>query len=524
MIDLLQTSLLWRLLQAISAWFGRLPSGSVLCGAWKTSYTRSVFRAAGESDAPALHESFFERILQGAKSRLAGWEGVRTCVLQSVPGRVVSWLVRVTAASKSLGWLASGGITGILLTVLALYSGIDWALRDVLPLPLISSVWDELLLIAALVFALWQRTGVKKAEPSRTTTLDMFVAAFILICLALMLLISPRMDIAVSGYRAVCQYLLWFFLVSRLLRGDGDYRRMYYAMLALAGVIALHGVYQYIIAVPIPAHWVAQAEQSVRTRVFSIFGSPNIMACYMVMFAPMAAGLAYSRKGWQYKVLGWGLAVLMCVSCLFTMSRGGWVAMAVAILVFALLVDGRLLLLMAVAGVASLALPFVASRIGFLFTEDFTKANSNGGRDSRWRLGMEYLQNFGSPLFGMGFGQFGGAVAMQNQIHRSYLSYFYMDNYYMKTLTETGYVGLFSYLAMLMGLIVNGLRSLYRSFRTKADGFYAMSAGIFAGLCGTMVHCYFENIFEEPYMLATFWILAAMLLYGGLYRPKLKQI
>ena len=80
---------------------------------------------------------------------------------------------------------------------------------------------------------------MKKAEPSRTTTLDIFVGAFILICLALMLLISPRMGIAVSGYRAVCQYLLWFFLVSRLLRGDGDYRRMYYAMLALAGVIAL---------------------------------------------------------------------------------------------------------------------------------------------------------------------------------------------------------------------------------------------------------------------------------------------
>lgn len=524
MTNLLQTSLLWRLLQAIGAWISRLPSGSVLCGAWQSSFTRRVLIIAGESDAPLMMESGAERLKENAKAKLAGWTGVRACVLESVPGRVIAWLLRVLRESVSLGWLFSGGVTGLLLTVLALYAGVDWALRDVLTIPVLSSVWDELLLIAGFLWVLWQQTGIGKPRPSRTTTQDLLIAVFLLVGLCLMLAISPQTSIAVSGYRAVCQYILWFFVVSRLLRDGSDFKRMYYAMLALAGAIALHGVYQYIIAVPIPAHWTTQAEQSVRTRVFSIFGSPNIMACFMVLFAPMAAGLAYSRKGVWAKLFGWGLAIVMCVSCLFTMSRGGWVAMAVAVLIFAMLVDGKLLLLMVVGALASLSLPFVASRLGFLFTEDFARASANGGRASRWELGMYYLKTFGTPLTGMGFGQFGGAVAMQNQIHVSYLSYFYMDNYYLKTLTETGAVGLTAYLAMLLGLIVNGLRSLYRSAKTKADGFYPMCAGIFAGLCGTMVHCYFENIFEEPYMLATFWILAAMLLYGGVYRSREKVI
>ena len=53
----------------------------------------------------------------------------------------------------------------------------------------------------------------------------------------------------------------------------------------------------------------------------------------------------------------------------------------------------------------------------------------------------------------------------------------------------------------------------------------AMAVGIFSGLCGVLVHCYFENIFEEPYMMAYFWGLAAMLMYLGFFsKPKTDQI
>jgi len=48
----------------------------------------------------------------------------------------------------------------------------------------------------------------------------------------------------------------------------------------------------------------------------------------------------------------------------------------------------------------------------------------------------------------------------------------------------------------------------------------AMAVGIFSGLCGVLVHCYFENIFEEPYMMAYFWGMAAMLMYLGFFSGK----
>jgi hypothetical protein len=48
--------------------------------------------------------------------------------------------------------------------------------------------------------------------------------------------------------------------------------------------------------------------------------------------------------------------------------------------------------------------------------------------------------------------------------------------------------------------------------------------GIFSGLCGCLAHCYFENIFEEPYMMAYFWGLAAALIYFGYFaKEKYKE-
>ena len=57
----------------------------------------------------------------------------------------------------------------------------------------------------------------------------------------------------------------------------------------------------------------------------------------MTMFAPMAAGLAYYTKNRRLQVLAWLCAFCMCFGCLFTMSRGAWMALAIAIVIFVLM-------------------------------------------------------------------------------------------------------------------------------------------------------------------------------------------
>ena len=42
-------------------------------------------------------------------------------------------------------------------------------------------------------------------------------------------------------------------------------------------------------------------------------------------------------------------------------------------------------------------------------------------------------------------------------------------------------------------------------------------------LLGVLVHCFFENIFEEPYMMVYFWAIAAMIVYFGFLRDEKKE-
>ena len=118
---------------------------------------------------------------------------------------------------------------------------------------------------------------------------------------------------------------------------------------------------------------------------------------------------------------------------------------------------------------------------------------------------------------------FGGAIAMQHQIIDG-MEYFYLDNYYLKIMAEMGYLGFGAFILLLVFLAVVGFRSVYRGKKLAlpkgATSMRPLAAGMLSGLCGVLVHCYFENIFEEPYMMAYFWILAAMIVYVGFLRPK----
>ena len=210
-----------------------------------------------------------------------------------------------------------------------------------------------------------------------------------------------------------------------------------------------------------------------------------------------------------------GLVGILCLSTLFTFSRGAWFGLTIAVVVFSLLVDRKLLL---IAGIAILGVifcvPEISNRIAFLFTADFAKANSTGGRGERWHIGLQLWRQ--NRLFGFGLGRYGGAIAMQNK-EIDDIVYYYMDNYYLKTLVEMGLIGLISYVWLLLRNLLWSLRSLFKTQKNKMS---VLSAGIVAGQLGVLSHSFFENIFEVPYMNAYFWGLSALVMYLGFTRRR----
>ena len=523
MAEYLQSSLFWRVLQAIGGFFSEMNRGSAvfrwLAACWNSSGTKAWIVRRLSAPMALTQQSQAAKALQRLNDRLARRRGLMDCVRGCVLYKIYRAIFTCGRGSKILGYLFRHGLTAFLLFTVGVYVLVHYTLRSVLTVPVLSSTWDELLMLVSLVWILRCRLDRRTPVSARANPLDLPVLLFIAAGFLLMSLVSPYPSIQLLGYRATAEYLVWFFLITRLLRDDADFMELYLVLVAAAVLIALHGIYQDIVGVPMPANWVAQAETAVRTRVYSVFGSPNIMGDFMVIFAPMAAALAYYCRDTRLKVLAWLCAMLMCVACLFTMSRGAWVAMAAAIFLFIVLVDGRLLWFVLLGGLALSFVPFVATRIGFLFTDAFVAANTNGGRAGRWANGLHYLET-SNPVLGFGLGMFGGAVAMQNQVLDG-VDYFYMDNYYLKILVEMGWTGLCSFVVMLLGFLASGLRALYRTkqnFKKKLDRFYPLCAGMFCGLAGVLVHCFFENIFEEPYMMVYFWSIAGMIVWLGFLR------
>lgn len=445
-------------------------------------------------------------------------ERIRTTVDQSLIFRIYRAIrnSQFVAKSSILSWIRRTGMRGLLIIAFGLYLPLDYTIREILKLNTIGSIWDEGFMVLCVLYLIWRIIFTKHEQVKpRITPIDAPLILFLCIALLVMVMVSPDTSIAVAGYRAVCQFMLWFFVLTRLIENNHDFKTFYYTICTMAVAVGLHGIYQYIVGAPMPAHWVANAEAGMRTRVYSITGSPNIMGALMVMTAPMLAALAYYVKPIWMKCLMWGCTGILCLAVLATFSRGAWFGLAVAVLIFCLCVDIKLLGVVAI-GVLGLLffVPAISNRIAFLFTSDFVEANNKGGRGQRWAAGFVLLRT--SPIWGFGLGRFGGAIAMQNQVIED-LDYFYMDNYYMKTLVEMGYVGLTAYLFLLLSNLLATVRGL---FKIRRDRLSLLSVGMFCGMMGVLTHSFFENIFEVPYMNAYFWGFAAAIMYASYLRRK----
>ena len=516
----LTESFLWRFCAAVYAWLRGSFLGKIGCffrQQWMSSWTYGFF-AKLLCKEPAMRNSALYRFGERSNEKLHAIGGaLRRSYRNSFYART---LLPYLQRSFFLRLLLGRGVTGLLLTCIGSYAIIDYVLRDILQMGALASVWDEGLMLLCALWIVVQRMGKSKVERSRSNPVDLLVAFYILAgALLLIWTSSVYRHINITGYRASMQYLLLFFLVVRLIRDDRDFMRLYELMIAIATVLALYGIYQFIVGTEIPSNWTDMAEESVRTRVFAIFSNPNIMGAYMILFAPMAIGMAYAKKEPMAKIFYWFCGLCMCGACLFTMSRGAWLALVVAAVLFALIVDRKLFFLLLAGGLVACFLPFVRSRIGYLFTQEFRASNQRGGRGVRWARAFKYLSDYQVWPCGLGYGMYGGAVAMQNQVNLQFV-YTYVDNYYVKTLAESGYLGLSALLTMLGGLLWNGARACGRSSRSS---YKPLCAGMLTAMIGTLIQSFFESLWEEPYLMALFFTVAAMLIYAGFLRKPAEE-
>ncbi|WP_255298518.1 O-antigen ligase family protein [Brevibacillus dissolubilis] len=392
------------------------------------------------------------------------------------------------------------------LYVLLCFPIIDYVLRNILPIPVVSSFWDEGVLIVLLAFSfLASYKGHRKLPAIKHPLI-----AFFMLGLGLMFTDMAEFDASVEGFRAIYQYVLAFFIGFFLIESTEQLNKYIKVLAAVGFVVAFIGVMQVVLGVQTSGAWIEEGEATT-TRAFSIVTSPNVLGSFMAFMSPIGIGLVLAARTRQQKII-WGIVTLTTLAALvFTGSRGAWFALLFVLIVGASAWNkkiGRYALIAALIGaLVVLVVPKetpllgkVQNRITSLFSEEYFEKSSANGRLARWENSYHNMRY--EPLFGAGLGHYGGAVGSRH------FGTIYADSYFFKTIAETGLLGV-TFLLVLMTMVV---RYAYKAVLKWREGpHFFLGLGLFCGLFAVGLHNMVENIFEVPFMSTYFWLIGGML-------------
>ena len=248
-------------------------------------------------------------------------------------------------------------------------------------------------------------------------------------------------------------------------------------------------------------------------RVGGAIGDPNALARLLVAGLVLASllaatGLITSAN----RLLAASAAVVCAAGLVLTLSRGGLVALAFA-LVAALVFAGRWRAQVGVlvVGVGLIAGGYYVAIATPEAQERLTTSNGGSGRTDLWRVGWAVVED--RPVLGAGAGNFGvvsrGYLGEAGLLRRSDLivsTSNVLHNTYLGTLVELGVVGACLLLAILgfsLGCLVRAART---SMRAGDAGMELLARGLFVALVAMLAADFFIS---EPYN-KHLWLLLAL--------------
>jgi len=267
-----------------------------------------------------------------------------------------------------------------------------------------------------------------------------------------------------------------------------------------ASLTGLYGVYQVFAGYENAGAWIDTtlfANQPL--RVFSSFGNPNVYATYLLLAIPIAAACIIFFKNIFIKFCAVCATALLLINLLLTLSRGSYVALAIAVFVFILIMEKRLIILL--MGFM-LTLPFILppSILARILSIVNFSDTSTSIRISIWRGSLRIISDFWLSGVGQGLDAYHTvypyySLAAANTLHS--------HNLYLQMLVGIGIGGFFVFICILACFIramVNFLRRT-NEFRLKV-----MCAAIIVGMIGFLVQSAFDYTFFNYRILLMFYL------------------
>lgn len=289
-----------------------------------------------------------------------------------------------------------------------------------------------------------------------------------------------------------------YIVVINVVRTEKDLKSLVWVFLLSGFVCALYGCYSY---------YFNPALLSEDGRVTGTMDDPNEFTGAMVARLPLVLCLLRVEKRKMRRLLlivGVGIVLFGIVRA---ESRGGFLALGLALVLFALCQKRRVTWLVIIGLIALVLLSTMPlslqERLGMLLYED---QNLDSSLTRRMTYQIYGLQLFGKhPLLGVGISGFAEAYARSEyRFWQAGSVRRVAHNTYLEILVGTGLIGLLPFMTLLAA-------SLFKTWKLANCGhcppyLAGVSAGLFAGMGGYFLSCLFLSQQYEK----TLWLLLAM--------------
>lgn len=458
MREVLKASVIYRLIAAIYAWFGRQ---------WRNSRIISKFLSPIREDCGS-----------GVLAKAGKWIHNAFCAVFE---------------KLRLNKVFDGSIFGRCYL---------WCAVGVVLAPLIPTM--ALLFLAVMgTIAFLIQAGFKRENLVPYSPLNKYIVLY-----AFVYLVATFTSVSLMGSLKGGLVTVLFVLFTIVLQSAVENRRqldfLIHAIVVVGVLVSLYGIMQYVFGVSGADSWVDKDMfDDINIRVYSTLENPNVLAEYLLIVMPLGFAWILNAKGGMNKVLlSIGFAV-MALCMVLTYSRGGWLGLLVAAAVFLVMLDRRFIL---VGIVGLIAMYFV---LPDSIINRFTSIGNLGDSSTSYRVAIwigtiAMLKDYWLCGIGPGVDGF-------NKIYPVY-SYSaataqHSHNLFLQITCDAGICGIIVFLIIIFEFF-RIICSAISSEKDKKSKIYQMAA--VSSMCGFMVQSMTDYSFYNYRVMFLFWVLLAI--------------
>ncbi len=306
---------------------------------------------------------------------------------------------------------------------------------------------------------------------------------------------------ALGFYRAYfIEPVILFYIAVDLMRRPNEIRLVLLGFAVGTTVFAILNLGAWAIAL------VTHAHIEVNNAPEALYTSPNSVALFLEPAVAIAAGFAVFSDDRRNRNLAIAWLAFLLASMIATLSRGGWLTLAVLVLVVVLTMR-RTRLKLAILGGAVVAaagisqITFVATRL-YRQLDPSYQGNSFEGRLQIWSDTLNMLR--ARPIFGSGLRAY--QTVMRAYAPPGHTIELYPHNIFLSMWVELGLLGLVAF-AVLIGMLLWHGWSAY----ARANGFARpLLWGTSAAFVAILVHGMFDTPYYNNDISLEFWFVAAL--------------